>query len=89
MANHKSALKRHRQSEKARMRNKAMKTRVKNVLKTVRQAVADGDADKAASALVAATSVLDKAAQKKVLHWRSAGRRVSRLTKAVNKLSAA
>ena len=87
MANHKSALKRHRQSLKANARNKAVKTRVKNVMKAVRQAVADGDVQKAGEALAAATKVLDKAAGKKVLHWRNAGRRISRLAAAVNKIS--
>jgi small subunit ribosomal protein S20 len=89
VANHKSALKRHRQSIKAYARNKAVRTRVKNVVKSVRKAVAEGDATKASEALTAAIAVLDRAAQKKVLHWRNAGRRVSRLTKAVNKLKTA
>lgn len=88
MANHKSALKRHRQSLKANIRNKAVKTRVKNVMKAVRLAVAEGDAQKAEAALLSATQVLDKAASKKVLHWRCAGRKVSRLTLAVRKLQA-
>lgn len=89
MANHKSALKRYRQSEKARLRNKAIKTRVKNVVKAVRKAVAEGNQEEAQTSLVTATKVLDKAASKGVLHWRSAGRSVSRLTKAVNKLQQA
>ncbi|EPR42323.1 30S ribosomal protein S20 [Desulfovibrio sp. X2] len=87
MANHKSALKRHKQSLIRNARNRAMKTRVKNAVKAVREALAAGDKEKAQAALVDATSVLDKAAGKKVLHWRAAGRKVSRLSVAVNKLA--
>lgn len=86
MANHKSALKRHRQSLKRNARNTAMKTRVKNVVKAVRQAVEQKDKEQAQKALRDATSILDKAATKKTLHWRAAARRISRLSQAVNKL---
>jgi len=86
MANHKSALKRHRQSLKARARNRSMKTRVKNVIKAVRLAVETKDKEQALQALQTAASVMDKAAGKKILHWRNAARHVSRLAQAVNKL---
>ena len=86
MANHKPALKRHRQSLKRNPRNTAMKTRVKNMIKAVRQAVEQNDKETAQAALRNATSVLDRAATKKTLHWRSAARRISRLHQAVNKL---
>lgn len=84
MANHKSALKRHRQSLKARERNKAVRTRVKNATKAVRIAVEQKDTEKASRALQTASSVIDKAAQKNVIHWRAAARKISRLSKAVN-----
>ena len=84
MANHKSALKRHKQSLKKAARNRAARTRVKNVVKSVRLAIAENDPAKAAEALALATSVLDKTAGKGVVHWKNAARRVSRLTKAVN-----
>lgn len=87
MANHKSALKRHRQNLKANARNRAMRTRIKNMVKAVHEAVDQNDKDKAQQALNAATSVLDKAASKKVVHWRNASRRISRLHHAVNKMS--
>lgn len=87
MANHESALKRHRQSLKARLRNRAMKTRIKNVVKAVRLAVEDKNMDAASLALKKATAVLDKAATKKVIHWRNASRRISRLQVAVNGIS--
>ncbi len=87
MANHKSALKRHKQSLIRNARNRAMKTRVKNAVKAVRDAVELGDKEKAQAALTAATSIMDKAAGKKILHWRTAGRKVSRLSVAVGKLA--
>jgi small subunit ribosomal protein S20 len=86
LANHKSALKRHRQSLKARERNKAVRTRVKNVTKAVRIAVEQKDPENASRALVSASSVIDKAAQKNVIHWRAAARKLSRLSKAVNNI---
>ena len=66
--NYKSALKRHRQSLKARERNRIMKTRVKNAVKAVRMTIETNDKEAAAKALQAATSILDKAASKKTLH---------------------
>ena len=85
MANHKSAIKRHQQSLKARDRNRAVKTRIKNAVKAVREAVAGGDAAAAQDALKKAFAVLDKAATKKVIHWRAAARKSSRLNEAVKK----
>ena len=88
MANHKSALKRHRQSLKANARNRAMKTRIRNVIKAVRRAVEIKGKEQAQTALTQATSVLDKAATKKVIHKRNAARRISRLAQAVNSIDA-
>lgn len=84
MANHKSAVKRHKQSLKRAARNRAVKTRIRNVVKSVRAAIRDKDQVKAAELLVAATSTLDKAAGKGVVHWKKAARKISRLSKAVN-----
>ena len=77
------AIKRHKQSLKKAARNRAARTRVKNVIKAVRVAVLEKDADKAASAFAAATSVLDKTASKGAIHWKNAARKISRLAKAV------
>ncbi len=85
MANHKSALKRHRQSLKARERNRIMKTRVKNAVKAVRTAIESQDNDAVAAALKTASSILDKAASKKVMHKRTAARKISRLSLSANK----
>jgi len=86
LANHKSAVKRHSQSLKRNERNRAVRTRIKNVVKAVRQAVEVKDMEMAQAALKTATTILDKAATKKVIHWRQAARRISRLNLAVNKI---
>jgi len=88
LANHKSALKRHRQSLKRRARNRISKTRIKNTVKAVRVAIEEKDTAKAMEALKAATSVLDKASRKNVIHARQAQRRISRLQAAINKIEA-
>lgn len=83
MANHKSALKRAIQSEQRRQRNKAVQTRVKNVVKDVNLAMAE-NAEDAGQRFKVAKSVIDKAAKKGVLHKRTAARKISRLAKKVN-----
>lgn len=86
MANHKSALKRAGQNERRRLRNKAVQTRVKKVVKDVRIAVAEG-AENLVERLDAAKSAIDKAAKKGVLHEKTAARKISRLDKQVNTAS--
>ncbi len=71
----------------ARARNRAEKSRVKQAIKAVRTAIDLKDGEAAKAALVNATTVLDKAASKKVVHWKTAARKVSRLNLAVNKLA--
>jgi small subunit ribosomal protein S20 len=88
LANHKSAIKRHKQSLKKAARNRAARTRVKNAVKAVRAAVLEKDVQKAEAAFVAATSVLDKTAGKGAIHWRKAARKISRLAKAVQTVQA-
>ena len=84
MANHKSALKRHKQSEVRAARNRAAKTRIRNVVKDVRAAIKANDQDKAQQLLSVAASTLSKAASKGVLHKKNAARKISRLAKAIN-----
>ena len=86
MANHASALKRHRQSEKRRRRNQAIRSRLRHLVRAVREALGARDASTAASRLLDATRALDKAATKGVLHRRNASRRIARLTHAVGQL---
>ena len=84
MANHKSALKRHRQSLKRRARNVAVKSSLKTTIKKVREAITQKDAEKAQGLLIQTTKALDKAASKGVIHKNNAARRISRLAHSVN-----
>jgi small subunit ribosomal protein S20 len=88
LANHKSALKRARQNEGRRIRNKSYKTRVKKVVKEVRTAVANNSADQAKERLATAVSIIQKTASKGVIHNKKAARRISRLASQVNRLTA-
>ena len=88
VANHKSAIKRHRQSLQRAGRNRAARTRVKNAIKQVRSAITTTDKAQANEALVAATSVLSKAASNGAMHWKKAARKISRLARAVNGIEA-
>lgn len=86
MANHKSAIKRAKQNEKRRLRNKAVKTETKNAVKKVRLAVAENEKDAAVEQLNAAKTVIAKAAKKGVLHRNTASRKISRLQTGVNSI---
>lgn len=88
MANHKSAEKRNRQSQVRRMRNRINKTRIKTAIRKVNEAIADGSVDEAKAALQAAIPVIAKTASKGTIHRRTGSRKISRLTKRVNKLEA-
>jgi len=88
VADHPSALKRHRQSLKRRARNQATKTRLRHLVRDVRTAIAGKDGAAAAEQLKAASKELDKAVTKGVLHRNSAARKISRLAHAVHQLSA-
>ncbi|ACM20528.1 ribosomal protein S20 [Geotalea daltonii FRC-32] len=87
MANHKSALKRIKQTEKRTERNRHVRSTLRTFIKRVREAVAAKDANLAKEALAAAIPVIDGAASKGVIHSSNASRSVSRLTKLVNTLS--
>jgi len=84
LADHKSELKRARQNEIHRMRNKAVKSRVKSIIKEVQLAVGETAIETAREKLNIAKSVIDKAAKKKVLHKKTAARKISRLSRSVN-----
>lgn len=88
MANHKSALKRVRQNEKKRLRNKSAKTRIKKITKDIRLAAADKSNDDALVKLDMAKSIIDKGAKKGAIHKRTAARKISRLSRVVNTISA-
>ena len=81
MANHKSALKRAGQNEIRRVRNRSVKSRVKTVVKEVRQAVTENAGDTIGTNLKIAQATIDKAVKKGVLHKRTGARKVARLAK--------
>jgi small subunit ribosomal protein S20 len=86
VANIKSQIKRIRTNEKARLRNKAVKSELRTYARKVREAVAAGDKDSAADALRVAGRKLDKAVSKGVIHRNQAANRKSKLAKAVGSL---
>ncbi len=86
MANHKSAEKRIRQTAKRTERNRYYRTRIKNIIKAVRESVAANDAAKAQEALKVANKELHKFVSKGIIKKNTAARRVSRLNAAVKKV---
>lgn len=88
LANHKSAIKRAKQNELRRIRNKAVKTTVKNTVKDVRLTASEGSAEGLAAKINSAKSTIDKAAKKGVLHKKTAARKISRLSKLANSVTA-
>ena len=87
MANIKSAKKRILVTKTKEERNKAIRSSVKTAVKKVYTAIDANDAEAAKSALLNASSVIDKATRNGVYHKNYAARKVSRLSLAVNKMS--
>ena len=88
MANHKSALKRMRQDEVKRQRNRSHRTRMRNAVRKLRTLIEAGDADAAREQLPQILSLVDHTAQKGVIHRNTAARYKSRLTVAVAGIAA-
>jgi small subunit ribosomal protein S20 len=88
MANHFSALKRARQTEKRTAINRNNKSRLRTAVRRFREVLAAGDKDTAASAYRATVSALDKSVQKGVIHKNTASRYKSRLSARLAALSA-
>lgn len=86
MANHKSAEKRNRQAQVRRLRNKMNKSRMKTEVRKVNEAIVAGSEEEAKSSLQAAISIIAKTASKGTIHKKTASRKISRLTKRVNKM---
>lgn len=78
MPRHKAPMKRMRQDKVKRARNRSVKAAVKTAAKKVRLAASPEDA---AKAVPEAASIIDRAAKKRVIHWRTASRLKSRLAK--------
>ncbi|NTV14721.1 MAG: 30S ribosomal protein S20 [Desulfobulbaceae bacterium] len=90
MANHKSALKRYRQSIDRRARNRVVKSQVKGAVKGVHQAIEqNSDPEAVRAALKAASAMLSRAGVKGTIHKRNASRKISRLTRRVNAAASA
>ena len=83
MANIKSQKKRILTNEKARQRNKAVKSALRTHVRNVRTAVAAGDAAKAAELASVANRALDKAVSKGVIHKNQAANRKSAISLSV------
>ena len=81
MANIKSQLKRIKTNEKARLRNKAVKSSLKTSVRKFREAAHAGDRDTAVQAMTTASRELDKAASKGVIHKNQAANRKSAMAK--------
>ena len=86
MANHKSAEKRDRQSKMRRLRNRMNKSAMKTAVRQIEDALSAGSEEQAKAALQAAVPVIYKTAAKGSIHKKTAARKVSRLTKRVNKM---
>jgi len=86
VANIKSQIKRNRTNEKARLRNKAVKSELKTHVRNVRSAITAGDKNAAEEALQEAGRKLDKAASKGVIHKNQAANRKSALAQKVAQL---
>lgn len=87
MANIKSQMKRIKTNEKARQRNKAVKSALKTHIRRFTAAVEAGESEKALDFAKAANRALDKAASKGVIHANQAANRKSSISKAAAKLS--
>ena len=89
MANIKSQIKRNKQNEKARQRNKAVKSALKTSVRQFREAAEAGDQDKVTEAVRTAYVKLDKAASKGVIHKKQAANRKSAIAKRAHQLTQA
>lgn len=86
MANIKSAIKRNKQNEKRRVRNRVVRGKARTFVKKALAAIETGDGEVARQATLEAISALDKAAEKGVLHKNNAARRKSRLMRHLSAL---
>jgi small subunit ribosomal protein S20 len=86
LANIKSAIKRNKQNETRRLRNRLYRGRARTFVRKARVAIVDGSVEDARTATIQAISALDKAAEKGILHKNNAARRKSRLMKRLAEL---
>ena len=88
MANIKSQIKRNKQNEKRRLRNKAVKSSLKTAVRKFNETAGSGEAETAATLLRDASRALDKAVSKGVIHKNQAANRKSAIAKKLASLSA-
>ncbi|HTW21079.1 MAG TPA: 30S ribosomal protein S20 [Mycobacteriales bacterium] len=86
MANIKSQIKRNRQNEARRLRNKGVKSELKTAVRRFREAADSGDTDAATTAMRSASRLLDKAASKGVIHGNQAANRKSAMAQRAQSL---
>jgi small subunit ribosomal protein S20 len=86
VANIKSQIKRNRTNERARLRNKSVKSSLRTTIRKFREAAEAGEKEKAAELLVSTSRKLDKAASTGVIHKNQAANKKSALARAYNKL---
>jgi small subunit ribosomal protein S20 len=86
VANIKSQQKRIKTNERARLRNKSVKSSLRTAVRAFREAADGGDKDKASELLLATNRKLDKAASKGVIHKNQAANKKSALARALNKI---
>jgi small subunit ribosomal protein S20 len=86
VANIKSQIKRNRQNEKRRLRNKSVKSSLKTAIRKFHEAAEAGDTEKATVLMREATRKLDKAASKGVIHKNQAANKKSALARALHKI---
>jgi small subunit ribosomal protein S20 len=88
LANIKSAIKRNKQNEKKRIRNRVVRGKTRTFIQKARVAMDSKPAEEVRTATLLAVRTLDKAAQKGVIHKNNAARRKSRLMKRMARLAA-
>jgi small subunit ribosomal protein S20 len=89
VANIKSQIKRNKQNEKRRLRNKSVKSSLKTAIRKFHEATAAGDTDTAATLMRDASRKLDKAASKGVIHKNQAANRKSAISQKLHSVGAA
>jgi small subunit ribosomal protein S20 len=87
VANIKSQQKRNRTNERARLRNKSVKSSLRTAVRAFREAAHAGEKDKAAELLLSTNRKLDKATSKGVIHKNQAANKKSALARTLRKLS--
>ena len=86
MASHASALKKNRQDQKRRLRNRAHASRLRTQMKKIQEALQGGDAAAATGLMKETVSLVDRTAKHRVIHRNAASRTKSRLARALNKI---